>query len=72
MIETLQKTLQRIDEFSDSFELAETLNEMGDDGEAFDGPTRYVMKECAVHIESLYVLCLELARHAKTSKRFIH
>ena len=48
--------LERLGQFGDSFELAETLREMAEDTSC--SVARYNLNECAEHIEGLYKLAM--------------
>lgn len=62
MIEKAKKLINRVQVFEDSEELAIALRELHD-------PSRsgynYYPKECAIHIEGLYELTVELAEALK-------
>jgi DNA-directed RNA polymerase alpha subunit len=61
MIKSKHHMLQRAEEFSDSQELADALHCIYEDGECGTA-AQYYVKECAIHIEAMYSLLMEMAR----------
>jgi len=57
----LKNDIEAIDQFDDSMELAEVLNNMGIDSE---GQDRYYMQECAVQIRDMWHLLVSIRNNS--------